>query len=95
MVNPQPHFFLHLVGSFLAGYVDRQAAQQQRWADPMLGDDSFGVLAQRVFDHLQLFEGLSIAHKVFLGSWDLKSQAGQHKPAVFAQGFLNATLVRS
>jgi hypothetical protein len=45
MVNPQPHFLLHLLGSFLAGYVHRQAAQQQRWADPMLGDDDFGILA--------------------------------------------------
>lgn len=35
----------------------------------MLGDDDLGILAQGVFDHLQLFEGLSIAHKVFLGSF--------------------------
>ena len=35
----------------------------------MLGDHDFGILAQGVFDHLQLFEGLSIAHKVFLGSF--------------------------
>lgn len=30
----------------LARYTDRQVAQQQRWADPMLSDDDLGILAQ-------------------------------------------------
>jgi len=64
---------LPLITAFLAQSglpwfeVGGKAPEQQRWADPILADDYFGISAQCVFKPLQLIKSLRIVDKIFLG----------------------------
>jgi len=50
-------------------HIHRQASQQQGWADPMFGNNDFGIITQGIFDHLQLFQSLGVAYEILFGGF--------------------------
>src|SRR5579871_2066325 len=75
---------------FFSRYADWQTAQEQGWADAVLGDDNLGILAQGGFNHLHLLKGLGVADEVFL-----RCLVNQADGFSLALGYLNRSFTLS